>query len=345
MGQEIIDKYPSYKYVFNEFDIEKEYIYESDFNDFFHKNEKGLRLFYKRSLKRGRDILPTMKDLLVTEGVSDLFIYLSMVESGLSSSAISPKKAAGLWQFMPKTAQAYNLTVDDFYDERYDTVSATSAAISYLNKLYIQFGKWYLAVMAYNCGEGCMTRAIDKAGTDELSILLDKERRYLPLETREYIQKILIVSMIGENMTLDFTNNVNSLENGSIEVEISSKTTLKEIAKLIKIKQKVLKKLNISMLKKKNDHQKTYKIMIPISKVFAFYLRYTVKKEKKTRKLQTHYLSHVVVLGDTLKSISKKYNSNSKEIKKINRLLDIYLTVDKLLMIPVNMDTFEKYIQ
>jgi len=341
-GQNLVEKYPAYIYVFNEFDIENEYIYNNDFNNFILKNEKGLGLFYKRSLQRGKDVLPTMHNLLVTEGVSDLFIYLSMVESGLSSSAVSPKKAVGLWQFMPQTAQAYNLTICNTYDERCDTISATSAAINYLNKLYIQFGKWYLAAMAYNCGEGRMARAIDKAGTDELSVLLDEDRKYLPLETREYIKKILLVAMIGESMSLDYSNTMGLDKNAYIEVEISSKTTLKEIAKLIKIKNKILEKLNIKRIKNKRlSKHKTYKIMIPIDKVFAFYLRYELKKEKRIYK--KYHISHVVLLGETLESIAKKYNTSIEEIMLLNKVSDTFLVIDKVLIIPITESLFETY--
>lgn len=182
-------KYPSYSYVFNEFDVDTSYIYDEDFVSFVKKNESGLKRFYKRSLIRGEEILPMLQGLLIEDGVSDLFIYLSMIESGFSTDVVSPKKAVGLWQFMPKTARQYNLTVCSTYDERCDTVSATSAAIRYLNKLHKQFGKWYLAAMAYNCGEGCVSRAIKKAGTDDLTILTDDYLKYLPKETRDYIKK------------------------------------------------------------------------------------------------------------------------------------------------------------
>lgn len=336
---ELSEKYPSFTYVFNEFDIDQDYIYNTDFQQFVLKNERGLKIFYKRSLQRGKDVLPTIQGLLMGEGVSDLFIYLSMVESGLSSDAISPKKAVGLWQFMPATAKRYNLTICSAYDERYDTASATSAAINYLNKLHNQFGKWYLAAMAYNCGEGCMERAIKKAGTDELTVLIDNGAKYLPFETREYIKKILLVAMIGENMTLG--GNKETLEDGLIEVEISTQTGLKEIAKLIKMEYNTLQKLNIYI---KQDtvfkEKKTYKIMIPIEKVFAFYLRYELEDDVKI--LKPHLVSHYVALGDTLKSIAKKYNSNSEEISTANNLENGNLTLDKLLVIPVSKKIYEE---
>ncbi|HSR73541.1 MAG TPA: hypothetical protein VLL31_01745, partial [Sulfurovum sp.] len=78
-------RYPSYSYVFNEFDVDESYLYNEEFISFVSAHEKKLKTFYRHSLNRGKEVLPTMQELLVTDGVSDLFIYLSMVESGFSS--------------------------------------------------------------------------------------------------------------------------------------------------------------------------------------------------------------------------------------------------------------------
>lgn len=350
-------KYPSYSYVFNEFDVDESYIYEEDFISFVLKNEKQLKHFYKNSLIRGKEILPTMQGLLADEGVSDLFIYLSMVESGFTSDAISPKKAVGLWQFMPVTARHYDLTVCNSYDERCDPVSATTAAINYLNKLHKQFGKWYLAAMAYNCGEGCIERAIKRAGTDDLNILVDENIKYLPRETRGYIKKLLLVSMIGENTTLGFENELDERhEDALIRVDVSGGTSLKKIAKLLKMEEKRLFKLNKSLKNGLVPIEKvTYKITIPLEKVYAFYLRYELSNKKNTQNrdrnisdretFRSHMISHYVSLGETLESIAKRYDSDSYEIIRANHLENDFLVLDSLLVIPVNQKIFQKMSQ
>ena len=342
-------KYPSYSYVFNEFDVDESYLYDDAFISFVSKNEKQLKDFYQHSLIRGKEILPTMQGLLVDEGVSDLFIYLSMVESGFILDAVSPKKAVGLWQFMAATAKQYDLTVCNSYDERCDTVSATLAAINYLNKLHKQFGKWYLAAMAYNCGEGCVERAIGRAGTDDLSLLTDENLKYLPRETRAYIKKLLLVSMIGENMTLGFGNELHEgLEDTLIKVAVSGGTSLKKIAKLLNMDEKRLLKLNKSL---KNGlvpkEKKIYKLTIPIEKVYAFYLRYELPKEKETLEkeplqLKSHMISHYVALGETLVSVAKLYDADSNEIMRANHLENNFLVLDSLLVIPVSQKTFDE---
>jgi len=338
----IEQKYPNYKYIFNEFDVDEAYLYNEDFVLFVQKNQYHLKKFYKRSLKRGKEILPMMKNLLVEDGVSDLFIYLSMVESGFITDAVSPKKAVGLWQFMPATAKHYDLTIDYLYDERCNAVSSTQAAIRYLNKLHKQFGKWYLAAMAYNCGEGCVSRAIKRAGTDELSILTGEHVKYLPRETREYIKKILLVAMIGEKGNV--VNNIESItvQNNEelIEVEVPSGSSLKRLAKLIKIDYSKLKSLNPHIKKEEILQKKIiYKMYIPLDKIYAFYLRYEQLKVDISPK--EHLLSYTVKLGDSIESIATHYETDIVSIMHTNHLEDDFLELDQILVIPVNKRVFE----
>ena len=333
---DISKKYPSFNYVFNEFDVDKSYIYDDAFIAFVKKNQRSLRKFYKRSLLRGEEILPTMKGLLSGEGVSDLFIYLSMIESGFSSTAISSKKAVGLWQFMPETAKHYNLNVSKEYDERYDTIMATSAAIRYLNKLHDKFDKWYLAAMAFNCGEGCLEKAIKRAGTNDIFTLTNDTYKYLPKETRDYIRKILLIAMIGESNIFDSSKN-----SECVKVEVDAGTDLKYLAKVLKMKYSTLKKLNLAI---KNTHvpnkKKKYNIFIPINKVYTFYLQYELEDKKNQTK--PYFLSHYVSLGETIESIAKKYNTDSFDILIANNLKNDYLTLNQFLIIPVDKRTFEK---
>ena len=334
------NKYPSYTYVFYEFDVDNTYIYDEDFIRFAEKNEHNLKNFYKRSLLRGEELLPMIQGLLIEDGVSDLFLYLSMVESGFSTDIVSPKKAVGLWQFMPATARQYDLTVCNTYDERCDARSSTSAAIDYLNKLYKQFGKWYLAAMAYNCGEGCVSKALKKAGTDDLSILTDDDLKYLPKETRDYIKKILLVAMIGESSLIGLEENISS-DNGLVKVEVDSGTSIHSIAKLIKMDKKNLLKLNShyknGSIPKNKDF---YTLTIPIEKIYAFYLRYDmpIMEEKE---LKSHMITHHVKMGDTLESIAKLYDGDINEIRVANHLEYSFLELNTLLVIPVSQRVFE----
>ena len=337
-------KYPSYSYVFDEFDVSESYLYDEDFISFVKTHESALKKFYERSLQRGESILPMMQGQLLNDGVSDLFIYLSMIESGFSTDIVSSKKAVGLWQFMPATAKDYNLVVCQNYDERCDAMRATTAAIKYLNRLHKHFGKWYLAAMAYNCGEGCVNKAIKRAGTDDIALLTDDHLKYLPKETRYYIKKILLIAMIGESSMLGMED-FEETNNGLIEVEVDVKTSLADIAKLIKMDKKELVKLNPNL--KTSSKNSFYKMTIPLEKVYAFYLRYNVPLDEEIpyKEEKSHMITHKVVLGDTLEKIAAMYDADVDEIRVANHLEFPFLTVSDLLVIPVTETVFRKVSQ
>jgi membrane-bound lytic murein transglycosylase D len=119
---------------------------------------------------------------------------LPMVESAFNPQAYSRSHAAGIWQFIPSTGKNYGLQQNVWYDGRRDVTAATQAALDYLQKLFLDFGSWELALAAYNCGEGCVSRAIQKNAarglpTDYLSLSL-------PPETRHYVPKLMAVRQL-----------------------------------------------------------------------------------------------------------------------------------------------------
>lgn len=323
--------------VLKTFDIDESYLYNQEFMVFKAQHKKQLQRFYKRSLKRGKEIIPILQSLLKQEEVDPIFIYLSMVESGFKINAKSNKKAVGLWQFIPSTARTYHLTVSPFFDERLDIVNSTLSASKYLKKLHKEFGKWYLAIIAYNCGEGRLHRAIAKAQSDSLEVLINNNDKYLPKESREYIKKILIVSMINpHSLSLAMLKIpkpilplIEKERIDTIEVDINSDANLSQIAKLINVKDKLLHALN---------KKYTNKIKIPTDKVYAFYLRY----ELNTKQKRDYIITHKVKLGDSLKSIAQKYHSTMLNIKSNNALENDYLILDTLLIIYVDKEMFER---
>ena len=331
------EKYPSYAYVFSEFGVDESFIYDRDFENFVHKNEKKIRKFYEHATERGEIVIPLVKNHLVDNDLSDLLVYISMIESGFTPDIVSPKKAVGLWQFMPATAKHYKLEVCNGFDERCDPDSSTKAAMDYLRKLHKQFGHWYLAVMAYNCGEGRLAKAIKKAGSKELSTLINPYDKYLPRETREYIQKILLVAMIGEGEVLDFqSRSVNRMQ-----VDVQGGTKLSVIAKMLKMKTSDLQRMNRQFKKGRvPTKKKQYKLVIPEDKMMLFYMKYE-SKEEKVKIVKPHFISHYVVLGDTLESLANEYNSSTEELMLANKLKDEFLTLDMFLLIPVSETLFE----
>ena len=87
--------------------------------------------------------------------------YLPIVESALKPRAYSRAGAAGMCQFIYSTGRNYGLYVNSLVDDRYDVIKETDAAAHHLKDLYDTFGDWSLAISAYNCGPGNITKAIN----------------------------------------------------------------------------------------------------------------------------------------------------------------------------------------
>jgi hypothetical protein len=113
--------------------------------------------------------------------------YLAVVESELKAMAVSEVGAAGPWQLMPATARMLGLKVNSRHDERKDYYKSTRAAARHLKDLHEEFGDWLLVFAAYNSGTGTVNSAIKQAGSKNFW----KLRRYLPEETRDYVNKFI----------------------------------------------------------------------------------------------------------------------------------------------------------
>jgi membrane-bound lytic murein transglycosylase D len=148
-------------------------------------NYKPLKIKYKEYLYRkkhyflniienGFEILPVIKEEILSSHIPRELVSVAMAESYFTLNAKSHKRAIGLWQFMPTTAKRFGLRIDDYVDERKDPVKSTKAAIEYLKYLHDFFGKWYLAVMAYNAGEARIVEAVVRAKVDKLCKILSK---------------------------------------------------------------------------------------------------------------------------------------------------------------------------
>ena len=320
----------------NSFDIQPSFLYDPIMNDMRSKNStlsKSKHFFM--AMNDAYTFIPAIKNTLSKYNIPSEFLYLAMAESNFSTRAYSKKRAAGLWQFMPRTGKMYNLKIDEYVDERRDLVKSTEAAAKYLTMLHKRFGKWYLAAIAYNCGGGRLSKAIRKAGTDKLSVLLDSKKKYIPKESRFYIRKIVALALVGSDeqhlLTSEYEHLLNRANAYSIcAIKLSSGESLKRVSKLIDFPLKELKKLNRHL---KYDfvppYSKEYDVYIPYVKLADFKQKYYKSDIKNTYKV------HVVSSGDNLSYIGKKYGVSYKVIKDFNKLRSNNLRLKQKLIIPI----------
>ena len=169
----------------NEPDLVERFDREMIVNTHFHSNTILL-------LKRANRWFPQIEPILDDFGVPGDFIYLPLIESGLSN-ARSPKGAVGFWQLLPETARELGLEVNTEVDERYDPIKSTYAACQYLLKAKEKFGTWTNAAASYNMGMRGLARSMENQKVEHYRDLLLNE------ETSRYIFRIVSMKMIYEN--------------------------------------------------------------------------------------------------------------------------------------------------
>ena len=285
----IRNDFPSYNYILTEFDIDESFIDNPEFQLFVQKNQNTYKKHYIEAIKRGGLIIPTIKEMMYERDISPLFLYLSMVESSFKPRATSSTGAGGLWQFVVNTGKEQNLKISQNIDERFDPIRSTDAAIKYLYKMNNSLDKWYLTAMAYNCGNGCVNESILKSGSKDLGRLIDPQNNFIKKETRNYIQKILLMAMIGENYL--FTDNdrfgnmiLNLPTDKIIPVQVRSGESLSRLASILNMNKFHLEKINAHLKNGCVPNIQGYRINIPNSKVQMFNARYASKMRHYRKK-------------------------------------------------------------
>lgn len=152
--------------VLEELDINSNYITDYKLQEEFQNRLKYSKKRYTQKLNNAYLFVPKIKKVLRENEIPSAFLYLVMAESNFILDASSYKSAKGLWQFMKPTANYFGLKTNEYIDERMDIVKSTKAAVTYLKKLHGMFDKWYLAAVAYNCGEGRVIEGLTRATLD-----------------------------------------------------------------------------------------------------------------------------------------------------------------------------------
>ncbi|MDR1554444.1 MAG: LysM peptidoglycan-binding domain-containing protein [Campylobacteraceae bacterium] len=330
------DDYRRQVEMFKNLDIDISFLQDNMFTSMKEDISLYRQKQFLKTLENGAQFIPILRNMIQEAGIPEAFLYMAMAESGFSTKAYSKAKALGLWQFMSQTAKIYGLIIDDYVDERRDPIKSTEAAIKYLKALHNRFGKWYLAAMAYNCGEGRVARAIEQAGTDNLYVLLDEKAKYLPKETREYIRKVIVMAYLSEDKNFLVANNADhflnsgKFENAFVTKELKGGSSIFDVAETIG--------MSLNELWAYNPHlnyfftppnKKKYHIYIPKDKEKQY------ERDFDASKVSSKFDIYVVVKGDSFYKIAKKYKVDYKIIKDFNTVASNMLKPGQKLIIPV----------
>jgi soluble lytic murein transglycosylase-like protein len=225
---------------------------------FFTTTEAGRTAFLQRYRRAGL-YRESVAHELREAGLPEDLLWLAAIESGFDARAVSPAGASGLWQFMPDTAQLYGLEQSVWVDERRGLVRATRAAVTHLRDLHERFGRWDLALAAYNAGYGRVASAVERVAAGRGPQRLDDHpigfsdvaaARALPEETINYVPQIVAFALVAANRSrfgLDMPELITPLEIG--EIAVPAGTKLRTIARAAGISVNALRDYNPQILR------------------------------------------------------------------------------------------------
>ncbi len=276
----------------------------------YFSSERGKKTLIGGWKRMGR-YKPMISRILDEEGVPQELIYLAQAESGFLPRAMSNMAAVGMWQFVKARGNEYGLKQTLYADERMDPEMATRAAARHLRDLYNQFGDWYLAIAAYNCGPGNVDRAIARTGFADIWEL--RSRGVLPLETSNYVPIILAMTIMSKNPRdygLDDVDMDAPIEYDTLLAD--SLTHLALIADASQVAAADLKEMNPSLIG--HAAPAGYPIRIPKGKLtqVATALRNVPEDKRATWRL------HRAEDGDSLTTIAKRYNTQITALETAN---------------------------
>jgi membrane-bound lytic murein transglycosylase D len=278
-------------------------------------------------LERAGRYRPMIQRILDEEGLPPEIIHLAQAESGFMPRAVSRAQATGMWQFVAFRGKQYGLNQTAYVDERLDPERATRAAARHLHDLYTEFGDWYLAIAAYNCGPGVIEKAVERTGYADFFEL--RNRGVIPAETTNYVPIILAMTIMAKNAPeygLEGLAPDAPLEYD--EVEITASTHMALVADLTDVPVSELLTLNPALLK--GIAPAGYSLRVP--KGTSSTLRASLEMIPPDRRLS--WRIHKVAEGETLASIGRQYGTSAGVIASANKMMTADPVAGDHLVIP-----------
>jgi len=273
------------------------------------KGRKQFAIWLKRYEEYKNLILPILKEHEMPEEL----MILAMIESGLNPKAYSRANASGMWQFIYSTGKSYGLKRDWYVDERRDFIKSTHAACEYLKDLNDQFDNWYLALAAYNCGAGRVSRASRLHQTYDFW-----QMHSLPRESRNYIPYYLAAAIIAKDPE-KYGFKVPKVKPFEYEeVVLENSADLAVLARVAGIKVKKLRNYNPELRQSATPTDSPYLLKLPKGKKEQFLARWNSIPEAE--RFAPQFIVHRVRYGESLWTISKKYGASIHDIAAVNKL-------------------------
>jgi membrane-bound lytic murein transglycosylase D len=287
----------------------------------------------------------TIVSMLQQRDMPTELALLPIVESSYQPNARSYCGALGIWQLMPAAAKRFNANENYWFNGRKSVSESTGAALDYLKYLYNYFnGDWYLALAAYNAGEGTVQKA--QHYNADRNLPTDFWDLRLPQATENYVPQLLALAIIINDpghygITLPVIPNRALIVPAALPQQMS----LSQAAKFANINESELKALNPGLIRSVTPpaSKGSYDINLPVDKVATFeencaanpsvtgLERYTQSPNYKAT-----YGTYKVESGDTLYTASQFTGVSMTTLKHYNHLKSNVVRPGQVLRYPID---------
>ena len=230
--------------------------------------QAGLADDFKIAKKSADKYFPIMESIFAEHNVPKEITRLIFVESMFNINAYSKVGAAGIWQFMPTTAQEF-MNVNHLVDERRDPIKSTRAAAKPLAQNYRIVKSWPHAITAYNHGATGMKKAIKKLGTRNF----DQTLKHYRSKNFGFASQNFYAELIAAINVYDSLKKKNGTSNESLPktevITLTKRMSLNQIINKTPLSEATIKKHNPCLLEPTYDkyrHKKlpkNYQIRVP----------------------------------------------------------------------------------
>ncbi len=304
--------------------------------------QQGQKERYKAGLERSGAYMDYIRKVFKQYGIPERITFLPHVESSFDIRAYSHVGAAGMWQFMRRTARMF-LKVGYRVDERWDPYKATVAAAKLLKRNYKHLKSWPLAITAYNHGLPSIMRAVRLTKSRDLGVIIKKYRnRRFRFASKNFYGCFLAASEIAAAPDKYFPDLTYHLPKKYNEMVLDYYMRPRVLARHLGISQDELAKLNPSLrrvvFKRQLSIPRGFRLRIPASvspEAAKTKMAGIPKTQKKVRNPDNRYYS--VRRGDNLYRISRRFRVSLDQIMEANNIhREDRIYVGQVLLIPGN---------
>jgi len=280
-----------------------------------------------------------IRERLRARGLPEDLVYLTLIESGLSNTAVSRARAVGMWQFMAATGRGYGLQIDPWIDDRRDPFKATDAAVAHLNDLVQRLGSVYLAAAAYNAGAGRIEREIRRLPgepdtVDDQTFFQIADRRNLRRETRDYVPKLIAAALIAKQPARYGFTDIQRLPPLVFdEVSVPDATGLDVLARLADTTVAAMLELNPQFVRGITPPQRAVIVRVPRGMGARVAERYNDLPVNE----RITFVDHYVTSGQSLSSIAQRYKVTVTMLQAANPHLRAHaLRIGQRVIVPMS---------